>query len=192
MHPFDYIVLFFAIPVGLALAEMAQGLALALRRRQKFAIGWLTPLLVLFLLILTSLLIESFWDFRERLNVDAPVIFAGFVFTYAFYVAASFVFPEDFEEGMSLDDWFMAKRAYSLGWTSILVLGFFFAYVAMAAGTGVKYPVVMGLVTATFFAIFFIPVILAIRAKTVRGATIAMVALNALYILLAVSLVMSR
>ena len=192
MHPFDYIVLFFAIPVGLALAEMAQGLALALRRRQKFAIGMLTPLLVLFLLILTSLLIESFWDFRERLNVDAPVIFAGFVFTYAFYVAASFVFPEDFEEGMSLDDWFMAKRAYSLGWTSILVLGFFFTYVGMAAGEKVEYPVIAGLVVATFFAIIFFPIIAALRAKTVRGATIAMVVLNVVYILGAAALVMSR
>ena len=192
MHPFDYIVLFFAIPVGLALAEMAQGLALALRRRQKFAIGWLTPLLVLFLLILTSLLIESFWDFRERLNVDAPVIFAGFVFTYAFYVAASFVFPEDFEEGMSLDDWFMAKRAYSLGWTSILVLGFFFAYVAMAAGAKVEYPIIVGVVVAIFFAAIFFPIIAALRAKTVRGATIAMVVLNVVYILGAAALVTSR
>ncbi|MEB3414986.1 hypothetical protein VCJ71_02780 [Alteriqipengyuania sp. WL0013] len=192
MYPFDYIVLFFAIPVGLALAEMAQGLALALRRRQKFAIGMLTPLLVLFLLILTSLLIESFWDFRERLNVDAPVIFAGFVFTYAFYVAASFVFPEDFEEGVSLDDWFMAKRAYSLGWTSILVLGFFFTYVGMTAGEKVKYPVIAGLVVATFFAIIFFPIIAALRAKTVRGATIAMVVLNVVYILGAAALVMSR
>ncbi|AWW74704.1 hypothetical protein CD351_09745 [Erythrobacter sp. KY5] len=192
MEGFDYVVLFLAIPVGLALADMAQGLSVAMRRRGEFTIGWLTPLLVLFILVLTSILLESFFEARDLIGADAPVLFVGLVYTFAFYVAASFVFPESFEPGISLDEWFMEKRRYSLGVTSVLVLVTFFLFLAGRSDTVSSQPVVFAIVLTAFLIIFFLPIFFALRAKTTRGATIAMIALNGLYIAAAASIVISR
>ncbi|EAQ30120.1 peptidyl-tRNA hydrolase [Erythrobacter sp. NAP1] len=192
MEGFDYVVLFLAIPVGLALADMAQGLSVAMRRRGEFTIGWLTPLLVLFILVLTSILLESFYEVRDIVGADAPVLFIGLVYTFAFYVAASFVFPESFEPGISLDDWFMEKRRYSLGVTSVLVLITFFLFLMGRSSSVATQPVVFAIVLAAFLLIFFLPIFLALRAKTKPGALIAMIGLNGLYLLAAASIVISR
>lgn len=192
MTGFDYVVLFLAIPVGLALAEMAQGLSVALRRIGQFTIGWLTPLLVFFILMLTSLMLESFFSVRENIDADAPVLFLGLVYTFGFYVAASFVFPESFEPGVSLDDWFMANRKYSLGVTSFLVLLAVGFYIVAYSTAAEEHPIIGTIVAVVFMIGFFLPVYFALRARTKRTALIAMTALNGLYLGSATLIIVSR
>ena len=181
MTEFDYVCLFLAIPIGLALTELAQGFSLALRRRAQMSLGRLTPLLLLFVLFLSALMIEMFWMLREQVSVNAGLIFAGLVFTIVFYVAASFVFPERGDDRSSLDEWFMQSRRFSLGGTSALVLVSFFTslyFDLLGSGRGGWIAVV---VVLAVLALFSWPILRALRAPTIAQATRAMIVLDVLY-----------
>lgn len=184
MTEFDYVCLFLAIPIGLALTELGQGISLALRRRHEVAIGWLTPLLLFFILLLIAIVLESLWGIRETINVSAQIIFIGLFASLAFYVTASFVFPDRLDGGMALDDWFMRNRRFSLGGTALIVLVFFFVRVANQSLTAVEYPVIAVFVAFGMFSLFFAPVIVALRTRELGTARMAMFVLNAVYLLI--------
>lgn len=71
------------------MAVIATGLAAAIQHRKKVRIGWLTPLLALFV----GLDIASFWDFAWNVFRDIPfsygLLVAGLVIALTYFVAAS-------------------------------------------------------------------------------------------------------
>jgi hypothetical protein len=106
MSGFEFIFTLFGLLLGLALAEGLGGLSRALKASHKVRIGWATALLGIFV----SCDVVTFWMYgwtlRDLLPLSWPVLFGGFVVTAIYYVAASLVFPDDFDEWGDLDAYF--------------------------------------------------------------------------------------
>lgn len=106
MSAFEFIFSFFGLLLGLALAEGLGGLSRALKASHKVRIGWATALLGIFV----SCDVVTFWMYgwalRNVLPLNWEVLFGGFVFTAIYYVAASLIFPDDFEEWGDLNAYF--------------------------------------------------------------------------------------
>jgi len=106
MSAFEFIFSFFGLLLGLAQAEGLGGLSRALKASHKVRIGWATTLLGIFV----SCDVVSFWMYgwalRDMLPLNWPVMFCGFLVTAIYYVAASLIFPDDFEEWGDLNAYF--------------------------------------------------------------------------------------
>ena len=110
MTAFEFFFSFYGLLLGLSLAVIATGAATAIQHRRKLRIGWLTPLLAVFV----ALDVASFWDFAWTMYRDVPfsygLLVASLVVAVVYFIAASLVFPHQIEDGMSLDDHFWANR----------------------------------------------------------------------------------
>lgn len=98
MQEFDYAVTLFGLLLGLALTEALSGLARALKSRRHVRIGWSTTLLGTLLACDAVTFWAYGWAMREKVSATWPVLFAGFVVTGIYYVAASLIFPADPEQ----------------------------------------------------------------------------------------------
>lgn len=98
MEEFDYAVTLFGLLLGLALTEALAGLARALKARKNTRIGWSTALLG----ILVACDVVTFWVYgwqmRQFVTASWPVMFAGFLVTGIYFVAASLIFPASAQE----------------------------------------------------------------------------------------------
>jgi len=110
MSAFEFFFSFYGLLLGLSLAGIATGVATAIQHRRKIRIGWLTPLLALFV----GLDIASFWDAAwvnfQHLSLSYGLLVAGLGIALVYFVAASLVFPHQIEDGDSLDDHFWANK----------------------------------------------------------------------------------
>lgn len=115
MTGFEFVFSLFGLLLGLALAAGLGGLARALKVRHRVRIGWPTALLGLFV----SCDVVTFWMYgwamREVIPINWPTLFAGFVITALYYVAASLVFPEDPADWGDLNAYFDTHRRTVLG-----------------------------------------------------------------------------
>lgn len=106
MSAFEFIFGFFGLLLGLALAEGLGGLSRALKASHKVRIGWATALLGVFV----SCDVVTFWMYgwalRDFIKLSWPMLFGGFLVTALYYVAASLIFPDDFDEWGDLDAYF--------------------------------------------------------------------------------------
>jgi len=107
---FEFFFSFYGLLLGLSLAAIATGMAIAIQNRRRVRIGWLTPLLAIFVM----LDIASFWDAAWNTFRDAPfsygLLIAGLVIALVYFLAASLVFPYQIEGDVSLDDHFWADK----------------------------------------------------------------------------------
>lgn len=98
MQEFDYAVTLFGLLLGLALTEALAGLARAIKSRRHVRVGWSTALLG----ILVACDVVTFWvygwEMRQFVTADWTVMFAGFLVTGIYFVAASLIFPASAEE----------------------------------------------------------------------------------------------
>lgn len=110
LSAFEFFFSFYGLVLGLSVAVIATGVATAIQHRKSIRIGWLTPLLALFV----GLDIATFWDAAWNTFRDAPfsygMLVTGLAIALFYFVAASLVFPHQIEDGMSLDDHFWANK----------------------------------------------------------------------------------
>jgi hypothetical protein len=110
LDTFDFFNSFFGLVLGLSVTVMATGLAAAIQHRKTIKIGWLTPLLALFL----GLDIASFWASAWSAFQDLPfsygLLTGGLAISLIYFVAASLVFPHQIVSGMSLDEHFWENK----------------------------------------------------------------------------------
>lgn len=167
MAAFECFFSFYGLVLGLSVAVLATGTATAIQHRKKIRIGWLTPLLALFV----ALDVASFWDFAWTNYRDLPfsygMLIVGLVIALIYFVAASLVFPHEIEDGLSLDDHFKANRRLVLLLTSAAnVLAFL-----------VSVPILMGkpeggFMLANYVVTLGLYLVLAIPAAFVRRKTV--------------------
>ena len=158
MNDFEYLALIVAIPLGLTLVEIAQGISTALRRRD-VRIGIYTPLLAGLLIVNTSVVIYDLWDSQSRIVMSFLLVVCALIGSIGYYVSASFLVPDDPREGLDLDDWFFRFRKISLGLTVLIstVAGMTVFDDSGAVGD------LEGLIVVSV--VFFTPVALAIFAR---------------------------
>lgn len=119
MEAFDFVFSLFGLVLGFSLAEVLSGFARALKRRRVVHLGWLTPLLGIFVM----LDLISFWDWawgvRTYIEPRYGVLFIGLVVSSLYYLAASIVFPAEFGDRDDFDAHYMQHRRQVLGAVAI-------------------------------------------------------------------------
>jgi hypothetical protein len=137
MGAFEFYFSFYGLLLGLTAAEVANGLANAIGSRRSIKIGWLTPLLALFLL--TDLV--SFWIFawgmRGLIYIDWWPLYAGLIIAVTYYLAAALVFPRNLGEWQALDYLYWEHKRLVIGGialTNAVVVGLGIALISAPFG----------------------------------------------------------
>jgi hypothetical protein len=112
---FDFVFSLFGLLLGLSLAELLSGLARALKARGKVRIGWLTPLLGLFVIMDLTSFWTGAWDLRQSLEPSYRLLLIGVAVAGLYFLAASLVFPDEPERWPDFDAFYFAHRRQVLG-----------------------------------------------------------------------------
>jgi hypothetical protein len=112
MSPFEFFFSFYGLLLALSVAVVASGLVKALKLHGRQTLGWLTPLMAVFILFD----IASFWSWAWDGLREAPYSFGllvvGMVIALTYFFAASFVFPEDSEAWETLDAHYDRRKRF--------------------------------------------------------------------------------
>ncbi|BBD00357.1 MULTISPECIES: hypothetical protein [Sphingobium] len=109
MSAFDLVFAAFGLLLGLAIAEVLGGFArvLKLKRSAKpVRVGWLTPLLGLFVM----LDLTSFWgtafSMRDQMDASYLTLVVVLAIVGAYHLIASVIFPDEPEQWPDFDEWY--------------------------------------------------------------------------------------
>lgn len=117
MSEFEFVFVLYSLVLGLSLVELLTGLGRTLEFKlsrdaddKSFAIGWLTPLLAIFVIL--DLL--SFWMFswrvRDLVTASTGTVLGVLVFASAYFLASRLVFPSSPENFTDLDTHYFRVR----------------------------------------------------------------------------------
>ncbi|MFL9841661.1 hypothetical protein ABS767_11860 [Sphingomonas sp. ST-64] len=119
MSEFEFIFALFGLLLGLSIVEILGGLSRAieawLRPGIRLRIGWLTPLLGIFVLLDLLSFWQAAWVTRNVVGVSGHSLMAITVFASAYYLAAHLVFPREPAAHAELDTHFFRVRRIVLG-----------------------------------------------------------------------------
>jgi hypothetical protein len=115
MDAFNFAFSLFAIILGLSLVEVLTGFARALKRRRVVHLGWLTPLLAIFVMLDLTSFWEFGWGSRRFVNPQYGILLIGLFMCGLYYLAASLVFPSEFGERSDFDEHYMQHRWQVVG-----------------------------------------------------------------------------
>ena len=183
MNEFEFIFALFGLLLGLSITEVLGGLARVIETRMDrnaaVRIGWLTPLLGVFVLLdLLSFWIAA-WTTRSLIAVSGGSLMAVTCFASAYYLAARLAFPREPGQMPDLDAHFFAVRR--------IVLGVMFVLLLCQLGWYASLPRLAPLLLHPLsLALTSILVVLMIAAMFVRGelaSRVVMLALVARYLL---------
>jgi hypothetical protein len=107
MDAFNFAFSLFAIILGLSLVEVLTGFARALKRRRVVHLGWLTPMLAIFVMLDLIGFWEFGWGARRFLNPQYGILLIGLLVSGLYYLAASLIFPAEFGDRSDFDDHYM-------------------------------------------------------------------------------------
>ncbi|MCL6740672.1 hypothetical protein LZ518_05940 [Sphingomonas sp. RB56-2] len=133
MGAFEFFFSFYGLLLGFSVAEVTGGLAGALNMRRRVKLGWLTPLLSLFIMVD----IMGFWLFawasRAGITISWAMMTGGLVVAVTYYLAASLVYPKDWDEWTSLDEHYWAQKR-------LVIAGVGLANIAVLVFTLISFP----------------------------------------------------
>lgn len=114
MSAFEFLFSFYGLLLGLSAAVLATGAARAFKHRKTRRVGWLTPLLAVFV----ALDIATFWDAAwvnyRSLPFSYGLLVGGLVVAVVYFIAASLVFPDETDPEAPMDEHFWAQRRAAL------------------------------------------------------------------------------
>ncbi|WP_447724006.1 hypothetical protein [Sphingomonas koreensis] len=182
MSQFEFIFTLFGLLLGLSIVEVLGGLARAVEARLRpgstLRIGWLTPLLGVFVLLDLLSFWQAAWFTRDAIAVSGHSLMAVTVFASAYYLAAHLVFPREPAEHAELDShYFRVRRIVLGGMLALLACQVIYYASVPQLAVALRSPLSLGLT--------FILAALMIAAMFVRGrraGTIVMAALVARYL----------
>jgi hypothetical protein len=183
MSEFEFIFALFGLLLGLSIIEVLGGLARAIEARLRpgatLRIGWLTPLLGIFVLLDLLSFWMAAWATRSLVSVSGLSLMAITVFASLYYLAARLVFPPEPDAVPDLDAHFFRVRRIVLGamFALLLVQLGWYASVPKLAPF-LLHPLSLGL-TAVLVALM----VAAMLAKGKRASTVVMAALVARYLI---------
>jgi hypothetical protein len=139
MSAFEFFFSFYGLLLGLSVAELVGGFARVLHRRKAVRIGWLTPLLAVFV----AIDIVTFWNQAWAIFRFAPfnmaLLVVGLAVAAVFYVAASVTFPRESDPSSDLDDHFWAHRRtvfLCVLLANLIIVAVFFGVTAISGEIG--------------------------------------------------------
>ena len=123
MSEFDFLFSLFGLLLGFMLVEVLGGFVRAVKAARPrpgsddvpVRLGWLSPLLGLFVLLDIASYWDNIWLLRNTIALGLDSLFSALFMTGIYYFAASLVFPSDPREWPDLDAWFWLHRRPVLG-----------------------------------------------------------------------------
>lgn len=194
MAEFEFAFSLFGLLLGFTLVEVLSGLARSIKRvrtrhraeADSIRIGWLTPILALFVLLDVSSYWENVWSVRHSVTVGFDFLFGGLLITGTYYFAASMVFPDDLKNWPDLDEWFWSHRRQALAPLFVANAAWMAYIVSMRTPQDAVGPAML------LQAAYFVPLAIAIVAKRPVMVGGALVFLNAAYLYFAIASAVSR
>lgn len=182
MSDFEFIFALFGLLLGLSIAEVLGGFARAIERRLRpgsvVRIGWLTPLLGIFVLLDLLSFWQAAWTVRDVVGVSGKALMAVTGFAGAYYLAARLAFPSDSDETTDFDQHFFRVRRIVIGVLAVLLacqLAWYASVPVLAVHLLRWLPIVLTVVLVALMAA-------AMWVRGERAARIVMVALVARYV----------
>lgn len=115
MDAFSFVFSLFGLLLGFSLTEVLGGFVRALKVRHRIRLGYLAPLLGIFMMLdITSFWMDA-WRIRDAIPASSRALMVGLLVTSIYYFAASLVFPDKPEEFRDLDSYFFAHKRQVLG-----------------------------------------------------------------------------
>ena len=119
MSAFEFFFSFYGLILGLSVVEIITGLVRVFKQRQRVRIGWLTPMLALFVLLDISSFWNVAWGAMQTLEVSYGLLVAGLAIAGLYYAAASLVTPDDLDAWPDFDAFYDAHKRYVAGGLAI-------------------------------------------------------------------------
>lgn len=118
MSAFDLVFAVFGLLLGLAVAEVLGGFArtFKLKRAAKpVRIGWLTPLLGLFVMLDLTSFWGSAYVMRDQMDASYLTLVIVMAIVGVYYLSASLIFPDEPEQWPDFDDWYDKQKRMVIG-----------------------------------------------------------------------------
>lgn len=115
MSAFEFVFSLFGLLLGFSLVEVLSGLVRTLKLRGRVRVGWLTPLLGLFVLVDLTSFWSIAWQTRETIPANFATMLLGLAVTGLYYFSASMVFPDKPEEWPDFDEWAARHKRQVMG-----------------------------------------------------------------------------
>jgi hypothetical protein len=115
MTNFEFVFSLYSLLFGLALAQVFGGFGNTLQERHKIRVGWLTPLLGLFVILDLTSFWEIGWQLRDMSRPAFLYLICGVLLAGIYYLAARLVFPRNFVEWPDFDVYYFRHRQWVLG-----------------------------------------------------------------------------
>jgi hypothetical protein len=175
MSVFEFVFSLYSLLFGLALAQVFGGFGNTLQERHKLKVGWLTPLLGLFVI----LDLTSFWEIGWQMRgIDRPyflflmgcVLVAGI-----YYLAARLVFPRDFVEWPDFDVYYFRHKNWVYG-------GILLCNIVAAVGLlAIRAAFMRSPVGFANFASYFVVLIALLAVRTKRASIVLLILMLSRY-----------
>lgn len=128
VNDFDFVFALYSLLLGLSMVELLSGLGRALETRfaaddgrTPFTIGWLTPLLAVFVMLDLLSFWSAAWTVRADIAVSGTTLMAVAAFASLYFLAARLVFPSHPEGFADLDVHYFRVRRVVLGLLLVLL-----------------------------------------------------------------------
>ena len=125
MEGFNFLLEAFVLLMGLAMAEVLNGFArvLKLRARRRagidthkaIRIGWLTPLLGLYVITDQSTFFIHMFGFRDTMPFNGGTVLGILLTIGWYYLIASMTFPDEPRDWPDFDEWFWQQKRFVVG-----------------------------------------------------------------------------
>jgi hypothetical protein len=130
MSAFEFMFSLYSLLLGFSLVELLSGLARTLKARLHLLhegqavirVGWLTPLLGIFVMLDLISFWMAAWTVRDALSVSTASLMGIMLFASAYYLAAHLVFPDDLSKIKDLDVHYFHVRRIVLGALFVLLI----------------------------------------------------------------------
>ena len=184
MSQFEFIFTLYSLLLGLSLVELLSGLGRTVKARlhvdetvaDAFKIGWLTPLLGLFVMLDLLSFWTAAWSVRDIISVNGATLMAIMLFASSYYMAAHLVFPDDIPTDGNLDPHYFRVRRIVVGVLLVLLfvqLGFYLSQPTLAPRLASPVPLLLtALLVALMVAACFA------KSKIVSGVILACLVLR--------------
>jgi hypothetical protein len=175
MTVFEFVFSLYSLLFGLALAQVFGGFGDTLQERHKLHVGWLTPLLGLFVI----LDLTSFWEIGWQMRgISRPyflflivcVLMAGI-----YYLAARLVFPRNYVEWPDFDVYYFRHKQWVFG--GILLCNL----VAAAGLLAVHAPFMHSPAGFANFLTYFVLLIALLAVRTRRASIVLLILMLSRY-----------
>jgi hypothetical protein len=112
---FEFIFSLYSLLFGLALAQVFGGFGNTLQERHKLKVGWLTPLLGLFVILDLTSFWEIGWQLRTLSRPYFLLLIGCVLVAGIYYLAARLVVPRNFVEWPDFDDYYFRHKQWVYG-----------------------------------------------------------------------------